>query len=377
MNIRVDLTYPIKDGTEVVFRAPVDCSQVTGLKVYYPGASKEFALADAHGNNVGNIPHLFAENVAVKVILDVSTGMAFVQNADTNAYLEGRFAEISGCSTIMLQKTGEDIEVKDASGLKLRSLTIYGKTIQDGTPAPDAPVELVIPGDNGSIVVSVTDGTTNNIQSLAVSTPNGLPGIKVKTGGNYTDANGQRWFCDEIDFARGVYVQRVGKVSLTGTENWSAYSGGAFIRNAFTDAVIPGYEVVPEMYCTHLEPISRKNVLSGVVGVGVASAKQIVIYLGTEYTTVNDVKNYLAEQYAEGMPLTVLYRTTTETEIPLSAEELAAYAVLHTYKPTTVISNDYNAYMKVSYVADTKTYIDNKFAGTEKVETYNGEVEVA
>ena len=98
MNIRVDLNTPIKDGTEVVFRSPVDCSQVTGLIVYYPvengTASQEFAFADAHGNNVGDIDHLFAENVVVKVILDVVTGMAFVQNADTNAYLERRFKEL-------------------------------------------------------------------------------------------------------------------------------------------------------------------------------------------------------------------------------------------------------------------------------------------
>lgn len=96
MNIRVDLNTTIKDGTEVVFRSPVDCSAVTGLKVYYMGsdgntASQEFVLADAHGNNVGDIDHLFAENVVVKVILDVTTGMAFVQNADTNAYIERTF----------------------------------------------------------------------------------------------------------------------------------------------------------------------------------------------------------------------------------------------------------------------------------------------
>lgn len=95
-NIRVDLNTKIQDGSEIVFRSPVDCSAITGLIVYYPGedentTSKEFALADAHGNNVGDIDHLFAENVVVKVILDVTGGMAFVQNADTNAYLEGRF----------------------------------------------------------------------------------------------------------------------------------------------------------------------------------------------------------------------------------------------------------------------------------------------
>lgn len=94
MNIRVDLNYPIQDGTEVVFRSPVDCSQVTGLKVYYQNASQEFMFADAHGNNVGDIDHLFAEDVVVKVILDVTKGMAFVQNADTNAYLENKFVNI-------------------------------------------------------------------------------------------------------------------------------------------------------------------------------------------------------------------------------------------------------------------------------------------
>lgn len=111
MNIRVDLNTPINDGMEVVFRSPVDCSQITGLIVYYKDNgntfSKEFVLADAHGNNVGDIDHLFAENVVVKVILDVTHAMAFVQNADTNAYLERRFAE-------MLPKTELSTAVNDA-----------------------------------------------------------------------------------------------------------------------------------------------------------------------------------------------------------------------------------------------------------------------
>lgn len=96
-NIRVDVGYTIHDGTEIKFRSPVDCSAITGLIVYYPGVdgntvSKVFVLADAHGNNVGDIDHLFAEDVVVKVILDVTKGMAFVQNADTNAYLEAALA---------------------------------------------------------------------------------------------------------------------------------------------------------------------------------------------------------------------------------------------------------------------------------------------
>lgn len=104
MNIRVDLTTPIIDGTEVVFRSPVDCSQITGLIVYYGEDSKEFALADAHGNNVGDIDHLFAENVVVKVILDVTHAMAYVQNADTNAYIESTF--VKSVNGVKPDKTG-------------------------------------------------------------------------------------------------------------------------------------------------------------------------------------------------------------------------------------------------------------------------------
>ena len=53
-------------------------------------------------------------------------------------------------------------------------------------------------------------------QTLTLKTPNGLPGIPVSTGGNYTDSNGQQWVCDEIDLARGKYVQRVKKIFVNG-----------------------------------------------------------------------------------------------------------------------------------------------------------------
>ena len=36
-------------------------------------------------------------------------------------------------------------------------------------------------------------------QLLTLPTPNGLPGIPVTSGGNYTDENGQQWICDEVD----------------------------------------------------------------------------------------------------------------------------------------------------------------------------------
>ena len=100
MNVRVNLNYPIYDGAEIVFKAPCDASEVTGLIVYYPGdagvVSSVFTFADAHANDLGHIDELFAAGAVVKVILDTDTGMAFVQNAATNAYLENKFKNMGG-----------------------------------------------------------------------------------------------------------------------------------------------------------------------------------------------------------------------------------------------------------------------------------------
>lgn len=69
------------------------------------------------------------------------------------------------------------------------------------------------------------------------STPNGLPGIPVDSGGNYTDEDGQQWICDEIDTKKGVYRQNVKKVTYTGDndEYWTRYDVTQY-AGFFTDA---------------------------------------------------------------------------------------------------------------------------------------------
>lgn len=198
-------------------------------------------------------------------------------------------------------------------------------------------------------------------QTAVFSTPNGLPGIPVTSGGNYTDETGQQWICDEVDFHRGVYVQRVGKVVFDGTEYWE----GGTTANGKT-----------RFYCNG-EPLGVKRSAGndgffshGVCGyTGSGTVESIVQIAGVsphifllDYQTVDTFKAFLAEQYANGTPLTVAYILATPIETPLSAEELAAYAALHTNYPSTTILNDGGAGMEVSYVADTKNYIDNQVA---------------
>lgn len=71
------------------------------------------------------------------------------------------------------------------------------------------------------LMVSLDSSTTYSPyreQLLTLPTPNGLPGIPVTSGGNYTDPSGQQWICDEVDLERGVKVQRVDKAAFDSTK---------------------------------------------------------------------------------------------------------------------------------------------------------------
>lgn len=307
-----------------------------------------------------------------------------------NCFLYKRGMGSGGGIIPEIEKTvlGKLIAVSDSADKPLKRLRIFGKTTQNGTPSPDAPVPLESVGDGGSVGVTVcgknlidfskivrgyeltgsleidkqirknsewyvtdwiqvepltqyalsglsstyclqADENYNGIrartvgdvfrteanvrylrfnslqegyatpqleigsvateyepykgQTLTVSTPNGLPGIPVSEGGNYTDENGQQWVCDEVDFAGGKYIQRVGRIARYAGEN-----------------------------------------------------------LSTAYMSATGSLSNGAE---------ILYVLAAPIETPLSSEELAQYAALHTYSPTTTIYNDGGAYMELKYIA--------------------------
>lgn len=83
-------------------------------------------------------------------------------------------------------------------------------------------------------------------QLLALSTPNGLPGIPVTSGGNYTDQTGQQWVCDEIDLERGVMVQRVDKTAFDTTKSLAEQKAtlATSIEIPLTSAELVAYKVL-------------------------------------------------------------------------------------------------------------------------------------
>ena len=271
-----------------------------------------------------------------------------------NAIQDAIIALEDGLFTMDAAKSGEVITMTDASNRGFRSLNIYGKTTQNGTPAKDAPVDLVSVGDSGSIMVSVTG--ENKVQKMIISTPNGLPGIPVTSGGNYKDANGQQWICDEIDLARGVYVKRVKELVFTGAEQWSEYAYLDQRRGFAIPNVLDATYVRREGMCNQF-PVSNET--DNCVWIGVGNA---TLYVVSSELVVNGVDAW--KQHLSTSPMSVIYALTTPTETPLSDVDLAAYANLHTYMDSTTVSNDAGAYMNLEYVMDAKKYIDSKISST-------------
>ena len=375
---------------------------------------------------------------------------------------------------IVLDAEGESIVVNDASEYPLQNLKVFGKSTQDGTPTPDAPVDIVSVENpevdvlNKNLVnlscyssstnyaalinafdlraikkgrtytlsawiesevdsfaywnnavkvfsylefevkaglkrytytfVATEDGVlyqnpvnvlnkypTNDDKTITVtnaqieegavatkyvpfdgqkiSIPYILPGIPVSSGGNYTDANGQQWICDEVDLARGVYVQRVNVVNL---------SNASGVRNEFPSG--------SGIYRFDFGKGENPDFVGGISdnSHGYSNALSFSFYPLTDNRLDNAITCYRTggiyarcdrfetieefNAWANTVNLQVMYILATPIETALSDAEITAFKALHSNRPNTTILNDAGAHMAVSYVADTKTYIDNAIA---------------
>ena len=200
-------------------------------------------------------------------------------------------------------------------------------------------------------------------QSLTLQTPNGLPGVPVSKDGNYTDENGQQYICDEVDLGREKYVQRVKDFIFNDKTNFSIDTSAKHensilvdikIEDASNRSTLSGNPLL----CDKLKACREDIFVTDEVSCGYTSGANFLrVRLPISAGTTNEgVKNYLTDKSFK-----ILYILATPIERDLTPEELAAYSSLHTNCPTTVITNDAEAHMEATYVADTKAYINKKF----------------
>lgn len=212
-------------------------------------------------------------------------------------------------------------------------------------------------------------------QTLTLQTPNGLPGIPVSKDGNYTDADGQQWVCDEVDLERGKYVQRtaekeISEITWSGIGTWGntdayktlafyAYIDGSNINKDW--GAVKNYGICN--YATITSNVFNNSIIGFSLGDYIAFRvpRELLLDWDENNPSTEPWVNWLKARKEAGNPVIVRYALKTPIERDLTQEEIAAYKALCTYGPTTVVSNDAGAGMEATYVADTKAYIDKKF----------------
>ena len=247
-------------------------------------------------------------------------------------------------------ETGNPIAVDDAFSAPLCGLTVYGRSTRDGTPSPDAPIPIVSAGDGGSITVTLSDGN-GKTQTLTLPTPNGLPGIPVRSGGSYTDQSGQQWVCDEVDLERGVKVQRVKTKELSPDDKWTYYKLASGNNNFQTR--IYGEDASKNSFPSICNILPFKNVIwnDGIQNLPkiYANNQEITVSFppNSEYSSLEAFKQLLTN-----VKSIIYYCLASPIETPLTPAEIAAYKALTAYGPDTVVQAGDGAGVKLGYQRD-------------------------
>lgn len=256
-------------------------------------------------------------------------------------------------------ETGNPISVDDAFAAPLRGLTVYGRSTQDGTPRPDNPVPIVSAGDGGTILVTVGDGADGQ-QTITLPTPNGLPGVPVRSGENYTDPQGQQWVCDEVDLERGVRVQRVNRLKLDGLlwrhELTPTNKSDTFISDvpASQDGTTQGYSLCQyAVFDGVAYDIEMKESCRCYVWV---KSVTLQFKVGSGVNSVDAFSEWLKSR----PDASISYCLATPIETPLTPAEIAAYKALTTYAPDTVVQASDGAGVKLEYQKDVNIAINWK-----------------
>lgn len=291
-------------------------------------------------------------------------------------------------------ETGNLIAVDDAFAAPLRGLTVYGRSTQDGTPTPDAPVPIVSAGDGGSVTVKVTGA--NVLEETKLGVKSTVYGVTYTTHENGilitgTAANLFTMLLHDntrCPLAHGIYYLTTSglspsvtlnfyfigkyssdvqnqKVTLTRNVEFSLrlqISKGATL-NTTVQVSLTRNEIAA--YSPYREQLLTLPTPTGLPGIPVTSGgnytdpqgqqwvcDEVDLERGMKVQRIDkaafDSTKTLAEQNAT---------LATPIETPLTPTEIAAYKALTAYAPDTVVQVSDGAGIKLEYQRDVNIVI--------------------
>lgn len=280
--------------------------------------------------------------VTASLILQPGTYSLSGGSTEDNCYLVMAYEQENGMTSFQVSPATFVIEEENTPALIYLQVAVG--TSVDVTIYPQLEC-----GDAITDYEPYQDGGTAN-----VLTPNGLPGIPVTSGGNYTDENGQQWICDEIDLVRGIYVKNVHSVAIDDTYQWAIANCIDGVNILYCDGLLLPKTGQDAGFCSHFQYgfHSAYSGLDGYIGIqNERVANQYVrIWVATTMSR-DEFMAYVANQYAMGTPLTICYPTVKE-ERALEDGEGGDFRSMTSQARNTTICNDAGAGMTVRYLTD-------------------------
>ena len=251
-------------------------------------------------------------------------------------------------NSVALENVGEYVEMKDII-LSTSNIEYEPYTGLAPSPSPGYPQKMNIV-QSGVALLSFDNGNDNE-ELIKIKTPFSMRGIPVSSDGNVTDENGQQWICDEIDTKSKELIVRIGEEICSDGSEWllnniasSTYYNTKISVKKDTYALSEDYRNVK--YSTD-NLSNNDNVIS------------VMNYISIRDTRFSSLAEWRA--HIKDHPIKVQYILPEAIRIPLSNQQIACLKNISTFRPVTIISNDAGAIVEVSYYADKKTYIDQKF----------------
>lgn len=167
---------------------------------------------------------------------------------------------------------------------------------------------------------------------------------------------------DEIDFERGVYIQRIGRLVLDGSAEWVNYNYQTMYYGFTIWNLLDEIHVRSPGLCNQFTKVGSGG--GNTVWVGVDNPNIYAISKEWYDKGLDAWKAHLNE-----VPLEVVYTRVNPIETPLSAEELAWYKAAYTNYHNTTVINSSDAEMEFKYNADTEIWINNLVKTTSPIKS--------
>lgn len=168
---------------------------------------------------------------------------------------------------------------------------------------------------------------------------------------------------DYIDFDRSKIVRNIGVITFDGSddEGW-CLSLTQYTNNIRFYTSILGDSTIHLNLLVLCNKFSYIKNMQGNDLMGISYTNTLDIQLDKSNLSTQDLTGF--KTWLNKNPITVVYQLATPTEEDIPAELLSQLKELQTYVTTTNVmfeASDVYPIVDLEYIADTKTYIDNKF----------------